>query len=47
MNFHSMRADAVLEYIAHSKDKFQGKNKLNAVKKKSLRCQEELLWYGL
>ena len=36
MNFHSMRADAVLEYIAHSKDKFQGKNKLNAVKKKSL-----------
>ena len=36
MNFHSMRADAVLEYIAHSKEKFQGKNKLNTVKKKSL-----------
>lgn len=36
MNFHSMKADAVLEYIAHSKDKFQGKNKLNTVKKKSL-----------
>ncbi len=36
MNFHSMKVDAVLEYIAHSKEKFQGKNKLHTVKKKSL-----------